>query len=460
MKFDIKEEHLIIKPYKSQTSVYVREQKGFYQKIRRYINWLLMFAFIAMPFVQFNDQQAVLLDVVKQEFRIFDLTFWPQDFILLAGILMVAAFALFFITTWLGRVWCGYVCPQTVWTLAYIWVEHRIEGTRNKRMALDKAPWTLSKAYKKTLKHIIWQLMSLFTATTFISYFVPVSELYSTMLTFDWSGAVTFWVLFFALVTYGNAGWMREHMCIHFCPYSRFQSAMFDKNTLLVAYDAKRGENRAPRKRKDDAKALGLGDCVDCNLCVDVCPAGIDIRNGIQYECINCALCIDACDQTMEKFNYPKGLIGYTSEQQLAGKESKRFNLKLSSYAALTLIFTLLLGIWMDSRIPLEANIIRDRTELFRVNYEGVVENTYTLKVLNKTQQPLHYDIKVENLSNTELKLPKNVRIGAGIMREIPITLAIDGYQLDKKITNFDFIIQAVEQPNILVQKNTVFFRN
>lgn len=460
MKFDIKEEHLIIKPYKSQTSVYVREQKGFYQRIRRYINWLLMFAFIAIPFVQFNDQQAVLLDVVKQEFRIFNLTFWPQDFILLAGIFMVAAFALFFVTTWLGRVWCGYVCPQTVWTLAYVWVEHRIEGTRNKRMALDKAPWTLSKVYKKTLKHIIWQLMSLFTATTFISYFIPVNELYSTMLTFDWSGAVTFWVLFFSLATYGNAGWMREHVCIHLCPYSRFQSAMFDKNTLLVAYDAERGENRAPRKRKDDAKALGLGDCVDCNLCVDVCPAGIDIRNGIQYECINCGLCIDACDQTMERFNYPKGLISYTSEQQLAGKESNRFNLKLVSYAGLTLMFILLLGIWIDSRIPLEANIIRDRTALFRVNYEGIVENTYTLKILNKTQQPLHFDIKVKNLSDTKLNLPKNVRISAGVMEEIPVTIALDGYELEKKITNFDFIIQAVEQPNILVQKNTVFFRN
>jgi len=460
MKFNIKEEHLIIKPYKSPTSVYVREQKGFYQKIRRYLNWLLMFIFIAMPFVQFNDQQAILLDVVKQEFRIFNFTFWPQDFILLAGIFMVAAFALFFITTWLGRVWCGYVCPQTVWTLAYVWVEHRIEGTRNKRIALDKAPWTLNKLSRKAFKHLIWQLMSLFTATTFISYFVPVSELYSTMMTFDWSGAVTFWVLFFALATYGNAGWMREHVCIHLCPYSRFQSAMFDKNTLLVAYNAQRGESRGPRKRSDDVKALGLGDCVDCNLCVDVCPAGIDIRNGIQYECINCGLCIDACDQTMKKFNYAKGLISYTSEQQLAGKASKRFNLKLVSYGALSLIFIVLLAGWINSRIPLEANIIRDRNALYRVNFEGVVENTYTLKILNKSQIPLHFAINVDRLTNNDLKLPKNILIGAGIMQEIPITLAIDGYELDKKITNFDFIIQAIEQPDIVLQKSTVFFRN
>ncbi len=442
MKFNIKEEHLIIKPYKSQTSVYVREQKGFYQKIRRYISWLLIFIFIAMPFVQFNDQQAVLLDVVKQEFRIFNLTFWPQDFTLLAGIFMLAAFALFFITTWLGRVWCGYICPQTIWTLAYVWVEHRIEGTRNQRMSLDKAPWTRNKIQKKTFKHLIWLLMSLFTATTFISYFVPVSKLYITMLTLDWSGAVTFWVMFFAMATYANAGWMREHVCIHFCPYSRFQSAMFDKNTLMVAYDSKRGENRAPRKRKEDAKALGLGDCVDCNLCVDVCPAGIDIRNGIQYECINCGLCIDACDQTMEKFNYKKGLISYTSEQQLAGKLSNRFNLKLVSYASLTILLSGLLGFWLSSRIPLEANIMRDRTSLYRVNYQGVVENTYTLKILNKTQQALHFNIKVENLPSNKQKLPHNLLIAPGIMHEVPVTLAVDSFNLEKKMTNIHFIIQ------------------
>lgn len=460
MKFDIQEEQLIIKPYKSQTSVYVREQKGLYQKVRRYTNWLLMLIFIAMPFVQFNDQQAVLLDVVTQEFRIFNFTFWPQDFILLAGIFMVAAFALFFVTTWLGRVWCGYVCPQTVWTLAYVWVEHRIEGTRNKRMALDRAPWTLNKVAKKTVKHLIWQLMSLLTATTFISYFIPVNELYSTMLTFDWSGAVTFWVLFFALATYVNAGWMREHVCIHLCPYSRFQSAMFDQNTLLVAYDAKRGENRAPRKRKDDAKALGLGDCVDCNLCVDVCPAGIDIRNGIQYECINCGLCIDACDETMEKFNYPKGLISYTSEQKLAGKEVKRFNLKIVSYGTLSLLFTVLLGLWISSRVPLEANIIRDRNALYRVNYEGIVENTYTFKILNKSQIPLHFDIDVINIAFSEIKLPKGILIKAGMMQEVPITLAINGDLLKKKSTDISFAIQSIEQPEIQLQKNTVFFRN
>lgn len=458
MKFNLQEEQLIIKPYKSQTDVYVREQHGFYQKIRRSLNWCLILLFIAMPYVQYNNQQAVLLDVVKQEFRIFNMTFWPQDFILLAGIFIVAAFALFFVTTWLGRVWCGYACPQTVWTLLFVWVEHRIEGTRNQRMALDKAPWTLTKATKKTIKHLIWQLMSIFTATTFLSYFVPFSELYSTMLTLEWSRAVTLWVLLFAISTYINAGWMREHVCIHLCPYSRFQSAMFDKNTSMVSYDAKRGENRGPRKRKDDIKETALGDCVDCNLCVDVCPAGIDIRNGMQYECINCGLCIDACDQTMEKFNYPKGLISYSNESQQAGKQAKRFDLKLSAYGALTLVSILLLALWIENRVPLDVSIIRDRTALYRVNFEGIVENTYTLKILNKTQVALHFNIDVKGLNVPDIRLPKQRLVAPGIMQEIPITLAIDGELLARKKTEFSFIIQSIEQPDMLIEQSTSFF--
>jgi len=460
MKFNLQEEQLIIKPYNSDTSVYVREQKGFYQKIRRYSNWLLVITFIILPFIQFNAQQAILLDTVEQQFRIFNFTFWPQDFILLAGILIVAAFILFFITTWLGRVWCGYLCPQTVWTLAFIWVEHRIEGTRNQRKALDKGPWSVTKVLKKSIKHLIWLSMSLLTATTFLSYFVPVEELYSTMLSFDWSIALTLWLLVFAVPTYINAVWMREYVCIHLCPYSRLQSSMFDKNTLMVFYDKKRGENRAPRKRKDDAKALGLGDCVDCNLCVDVCPAGIDIRNGVQYECINCGLCIDACDQTMGKFNYAKGLISYTSEPRLAGETNKRFSLKLISYAVLVSLSILLLGSWLNYRVPLDASIIRDRTALYRVNYEGIVENTYTLKILNKTQQALHFNVELEGLDIPGIKLPQQLLIAPGIMQEVPITLAIDGELLKSKKTEFSFIIQAIEQADIRVEQNTSFFKD
>lgn len=253
---------------------------------------------------------------------------------------------------------------------------------------------------------------------------------------------------------------MREHVCIHLCPYSRFQSAMFDKNTLMVSYDNKRGENRAPRKRKDNAQALGLGDCVDCNLCVDVCPAGIDIRNGMQYECINCGLCIDACDQTMHKFNYPKGLISYSNEIQLAGETRKGFDLKLISYGVLTLLSILLLGLWIENRVPLDASIIRDRNALYRVNFEGIVENTYTLKILNKTQTALHFNVDVEGINIPKLNLPKQLLVAPGIMQEVAITLAIDGELLKHKKTEFSFIIQSVEQANIRIEQDTVFFRD
>lgn len=252
MKFDIKEEDMIIKPYKTDGPIYVREQKGYFQKIRRVMSWILMLSFILIPFIQYNGQQAVLLDVAQQQFRIFGLTYWPQDFMLLACLFMGAAFALFFITVWLGRVWCGYMCPQTIWTLAFIWVEHKIEGTRNQRIKLDKSPWSANKLGKKVVKHSFWLILSLLTATTFMSYFISATELYREMFAFEWSNITGGWVFLFALCTYGNAGWLREKMCIYMCPYSRFQAVMFDKDTYIVAYDKTRGENRGRRKRKED----------------------------------------------------------------------------------------------------------------------------------------------------------------------------------------------------------------
>lgn len=460
MKFDIKEEDLIIKPYHSNQAIHVREQKGKYQAIRRVLSWFLICLFISIPFIQYNDQQAILFNIVDQQFRFFSVTFWPQDFILLASIFMVGAFALFFVTTWLGRVWCGYVCPQTIWTLAYIWVEHRVEGTRNQRIALERQANSFTKLKKKVIKHSIWLFMSAISASTFISYFIPAATLYSDIVQFNCSGIVTFWLFFFALCTYGNAGWLREKVCIDMCPYARFQAAMFDKNTLLVAYDKARGEGRAPRKLKDDPKKLGLGDCVDCNLCVDVCPAGIDIRNGIQYECINCGLCADACDETMERFNYQKGLISYTSEQQLLGKKPKRISFKILAYGLFTIIITLATSYWISSRIPLETSILRDRHTLYRTNYLGEVENTYTLKILNKTQQALSYKISVTGLKESSLTLPKNIKVAAGVMREIPVTLSVDGYSLSRRKTDISFSIIAIEQPDIRLEKKTVFYSN
>ncbi|WP_404340383.1 cytochrome c oxidase accessory protein CcoG [Pseudoalteromonas mariniglutinosa] len=458
MKFDIKEEEMIIKPYKAAGPIYIREQTGFFQRIRRNVGWLLMLSFIAIPWIQYNDQQAVLLDVATQQFTIFGLTLLPQDFMILAMLFMVAAFALFFVTNWLGRVWCGYTCPQTIWMLMFSWIEQRIEGTRNQRIKLDKSAWDSLKWRKKIIKHIAWLIISVLTATSFLAYFIPAKTLYLEMFNLEWSGNTSFWVFLFALCTYGNAGFLREKMCTIACPYSRFQSVMFDKDTLVVTYDHERGENRGARKRKADPKALNLGDCVDCNLCVEVCPAGIDIRNGLQYECINCGLCIDACNDTMDKFAYSKGLIKYASEKQMAGEKINPFRLKLVGYGALTLILVVSMFAWMLQRTPIEASVLRDRNALYRVNYEGLVENPYTLSIINKTQQPMNYSIKLTGLKDAQLRKANNIEVAAGQMKHIPVTVIADSYSLQSKITAISFEITALQDSTIKVSKQSQFF--
>ncbi|MDK1286122.1 cytochrome c oxidase accessory protein CcoG [Pseudoalteromonas umbrosa] len=460
MKFDIKEEDMIIKPYKQEGPIYIREQKGFFQKIRRNLGWILMLVFIAIPWIPYKGQQAVLFDVSSQQFRIFSQTFLPHDFMILAWVFMAGAFGLFFVTNWLGRVWCGYTCPQSIWMLMFTWVEHRVEGTRNQRIKLDKSNWNSQKALRKTAKHTIWLLISLFTATSFMAYFVPAKTLYIDMFTLEWSGLVSFWVFLFAFCTYGNAGFLREKMCNVACPYSRFQSVMFDKDTLLVTYDAIRGENRGPRKRKSDHKAQGLGDCVDCNLCVEVCPAGIDIRNGLQYECINCGLCIDACDDTMSKFGYQTGLIQYVSENQTAGKTSSPFRLKLVGYAGLFAVILATMAIWAFNRTPIEASVIRDRNALYRVNYEGLVENPYTLSIINKTQQTLQYKVSFSGLDNAKLTAPQEIEIQGGKMLLVPVTIAADGYDIQSKRTSIQFTISANEDSSISITKDSYFYKN
>ncbi|MBB1300404.1 MULTISPECIES: cytochrome c oxidase accessory protein CcoG [Pseudoalteromonas] len=460
MKFDIKEEDMIIKPYKHEGPIYIREQKGFFQRIRRNLGWLLMLTFILIPWIPYKGQQAVLLDVASQKFAIFGLTLLPQDFMILALLFMLGAFALFFVTNWLGRVWCGYTCPQTIWMLMFSWVEQRIEGTRNQRIKLDKSAWTLSKWQKKTIKHSAWLIISLFTATSFMAYFIPAKSLYGDMFTLQWSGITSFWVFLFAFCTYGNAGFLREKMCTIACPYSRFQAVMFDKDTLLVTYDSARGESRGPRKRKADPKALDLGDCVDCNLCVEVCPAGIDIRNGLQYECINCGLCIDACDDTMDKFGYQKGLIKYASEKQMAGEQTNPYRLKLVGYGALTVLLMVSMLAWLVQRTPIEVSVLRDRNALYRVNYEGLVENPYTLTIINKTQQLLHYRVAITGLDVAKLQSPQLTAVEPGQMKRIPVTVVADGYDLPNKLNQLDFVITAEEDRGIKASISSVFYRN
>lgn len=433
--------------YTPRSRIYVRAVEGSLETFRRFFGLIFLGVFAVLPWFQFNGNQAILLDIGAQRFSIFNLTLWPQDLTLLAWILIIAAFGLFFITTFAGRVWCGFMCPQTTWTFIYIWFEEKIEGSRNKRIKLDQRKMDFDKLWRKTLKHIAWLTVALLTSLTFVGYFTPIDRLFVEFFTFSTGFWAAMFVIFFTFCTYGNAGWMREIMCTHICPYARFQSAMFDHDTFTVAYNPTRGEHRGPRSRKatrEQNQAKDLGDCIDCNLCVQVCPTGIDIRNGLQYECINCGACVDACNGVMDKMNYPKGLISFTSEEQLAGGKTHIIRPKLVGYAVVLLVMVVLLTYEITNRVPLEVDIIRDRNSLYRETNEGLIENVYTLKVLNKSQQQQRYTIYVEGLDGVKYIGDSEVLVEGGEVYNLPISLAISSYALTEAVTEFTFHVKAI----------------
>ncbi|KAF7767577.1 hypothetical protein PCIT_a3622 [Pseudoalteromonas citrea] len=447
--------------FNPRNRIYVRAVKGLHQLLRQRIGFIGMLAFMLLPWVNFHGQQAVLFDLFEQQFNIFGLTLLPQDLTILAFILMIAAFALFFVTTFYGRVWCGYTCPQTVWTFIFIWFEEKCEGKANQRKKLDQREMNFDKLWRKTAKHSCWVLFSLYTAITFAGYFTPIRTLLPELLTLSASSYALWSIAVFTVCTYGNAGWMREIMCLHICPYSRFQSAMFDKDTFTVSYDEKRGESRGPRSRKQDPKELELGDCIDCNLCVQVCPTGIDIRNGLQYECINCGACIDACDGVMEKMNYAPGLISYTTERNLetSSEKTKAVRGKLVGYLLILVVLCGALVANITMRKPMELDIIRDRNQLYRVNYDGLVENTYTLKVINKAQVAQTYSVSLKGLSNYEVIGKLELHVEAGRSMNLPLSVIIDPYDLKKPVTEFEFVIAPVDNPQQQLSQQTNFFK-
>jgi len=394
----------IVSSYAVREKIYPREIKGRYASLRNLAVFSLLGLYYIIPWLQFGGRQAVLFDLPNRKFHIFALSFWPQDFFYMAWLLIIAALLLFFFTAMLGRVWCGFACPQTVWTEAFLWMERITEGTHQRRRKLDKAPWSPEKVFRKSAKQFLWIGFSLWTGVTFVAYFTPATELFGQIGNFALGPWETFWCLFYSLATYGNAGFLREQVCKYMCPYARFQSAMFDKDTLIISYDEVRGEPRGGRKRKVDPREAGLGDCVDCNMCVQVCPTGIDIRKGLQYECIACAACIDVCDSVMDRMNYPKGLIRYTSENSMVEKKPLRIlRPRVVIYAALLL--ALLIGFLtsIGARTPLRVDALRDRNTLYRELSGGEIENVYSLKVLNLDTVDHSYHISVTGMPGVRL---------------------------------------------------------
>ncbi len=430
--------------------------KGLFQKLRRYGGWFLLVLFAGIPWIPFGERQAILLDIGSQQFNFFGTTLYPQDLTLLALLFMIAAFGLFFITTFLGRVWCGYLCPQTVWTFMYIWFEEKLEGSANKRRKQDSGKLTKHLIWRKGLKHLAWLGIALATGFTFVGYFVPVKSLVVDFFTWNATFWPVFWVLFFAGCTYANAGWMRSIVCVHMCPYARFQSAMFDKDTFIVGYDTKRGEARGPRSRKADPKQLGLGDCIDCDLCVQVCPTGIDIRDGLQYECINCGACIDACNQTMDRMGYERGLINYTTEHRLEGHHTHIMRPKLLGYGAVLLVMIGLFFVQVASVDPAGLSVLRDRNQLFRTNNSGEIENTYTLKVINKTQQVQQYTLDVEGLSDVSWYGRQTIQVDPGEVLNLPMSLGVNPETLDSPVSTIQFILSDSQDFTISVESRFI----
>lgn len=417
--------------YEKQKKVYPRSVNGWFAKWRWAMVWLTQALFYGLPWLPWNGRQAVLFDLAARRFYIFDLVLYPQDFIYLTGLLVLSAYGLFFFTAVGGRLWCGYACPQTVYTEIFLWIERRFEGERGARMKLDAGPWTFDKAWRKTGKHAVWLAIGLWTGFTFVGYFTPIRSLWAESFTLGFGPWEWFWVNFYGLATYGNAGFLREQVCKYMCPYARFQSAMFDRDTMVVSYDAARGDPRGKRGRGADLAAAKLGHCIDCGLCVQVCPVGIDIRDGLQYECIACTACIDACDGVMDKMKYPRGLIRYATQNGLdrhwtRGQMFRRVaRPRVLIYGGVLLAISAAFVTSLALRHTLKVDVVRDRTTLARMVENGHVENVYRLQLMNATESVGRYRITVDGIDGAALPSLREVEVQPAQARWVTVAVRV-----------------------------------
>jgi cytochrome c oxidase accessory protein FixG len=450
--------------YEVRKKIYPRAVHGWWAGWRWALVWFTQVIYYGLPWLAWNGRQAVLFDLGARKFYIFGLVFWPQDVIYLAVLLIVSALSLFLFTAVAGRLWCGYACPQTVYTEIFMWIERKIEGDRSARMRLDHAPWTARKLALKAAKHAAWVALAAWTGFTFVGYFTPITSLAQSAAAFSLGPWETFWIFFYGFATWGNAGFMREQVCKYMCPYARFQSAMFDPDTLVITYDARRGEPRGSRNRLADHRAAGLGDCVDCEICVQVCPTGIDIRNGLQYECIGCAACIDACDQVMDKMRYPRGLIRYSSETAIErGYEARQIARRVLRprtvlYGAILLAVVAALVAALYLRLPLKVDVIRDRATLVRETSEGLLENVYRLQLMNTREAPRRYSLSVSGLAGMQIIAKQPIEIAPASTLTVPVSVRVDAAKLKRGSHAITFHVNDVDRPEIAVHEKSRFY--
>jgi cytochrome c oxidase accessory protein FixG len=439
-----KDAPLEVSLYEVSRKIYPRAVRGVFAAWRWALVWITQLVFYGGPWLVWNDRQAVLFDIAHRKFYLFGLVFWPQDIIYLTVLLIISALALFLFTAVAGRLWCGFACPQTVYTEIFLWIERVIEGDRNARMRLDKEALTAKKLLLKTAKHGVWLALALWTGITFVGYFTPIRSLVSSA-----PGAwEAFWALFYGFATYGNAGWMREQVCKYMCPYARFQSAMFDRDTLIITYDRGRGEPRG--------KGAAKGDCIDCGICVQACPTGIDIRDGLQYECIGCAACIDGCDQVMEKLGRPKKLIRYSTTHAMEGKPTRLLRPRVLVYSAILAAITAAAAASLALRVPLKVDVIRDRAAIAREVEGGLIENVYRLQIMNTTERARAFEITVSGLPGIQVWGENTTGVPAAETRMVPVRVRVDA-GTGPGSHPVEFTVRAVGAEGVEVREGTVF---
>jgi len=453
----------VMSMYQPQTKIYPRDISGYFKNMRWLTIWITQIVFYGTPWLMWNDRQAILLDISTHRFYIFGLVLYPQDLIYLVVILIISALALFLFTAVAGRLWCGFSCPQSVYTEIFLWMERKIEGDRAARMRLDGMKFGFKKLHKKVLKHSAWITFSMFTGFTFLGYFSPIRDLIQSIAQYRLSPWETFWICFYGFATYGNAGFLREQICKYMCPYARFQSAMFDNDTLIVTYDQERGEPRSGRSRKVDAKESGLGDCIDCSFCVQVCPTGIDIRNGLQYECISCGLCVDACDSIMDKMEYPRGLIRFSThngiEQRWTQKQivQKIFRPRVLIYSGMLLLLSLGLVVSLAVRPSFKVDVNRDRGVMARLASGGKVENVYQLQLTNVTETPETYRVKVSGLNGLQIAAATEFTVNAASERLVAISLQLADGSVRGGTHPIMFEVESIRSHEYVRQKSSFY---
>ena len=444
--------------YEAHKKIYPRSVTGYFVNWRWIMVWITQIVFYCIPWIEWGGRQAILFDLGVRRFYIFGLVLYPQDFIYLTGVLIISALSLFLFTAVAGRLWCGYACPQTVYTEIFLWIENKVEGDRAARLRLDKGAFSAEKLGKKLLKHAIWILFALWTGFTFVGYFTPIQLLAAEFAQWSLGSWEIFWVFFYAFATYGNAGFMREQVCKHMCPYARFQSAMFDKDTLIVTYDEERGEPRGPRGKKTDTS--NLGSCVDCGLCVQVCPTGIDIRKGLQYECIGCGACADVCDSVMDKFGFEKGLVKYSTQNSMKNKWDKAtmvrriFRPRVLIYSSILLAITVAMMVSLAYKHSFKVDVIRDRGVLARIVEGGNIENVYTLQVMNATEKAQTYDFAVVGINNIKIASENTLVVNSAEARGIAVRVRIPYDTVAAGSHPIEFKIHNANKDELVVEKS------